>query len=351
MALYINNLIKEKNKQFNNQYLDYYNIVEDWNYSLYKITKSNKGFIPEKGDIFLIQPIKGLYFYGKVLEIHNEGESGKDYFACCLIFNCKTTKISIEDFLENYKNVIGVNEKISLISSLFFQNGKIVVVGNTHLDNNIKYGFLEQVGWYKNDSNSFDEKKIVKDDTLVLKNPDNYRSICKCVDYDGEELNYVPEFYCEHLSFITEHGLLVLFYKEYFINSELFSLNGFKFNASDLFSKKKLNKNNLELLPFKVIELKNGLFSIILDVCDYAHKFKNSLIEGNGYDIERLFMAFLNSNNFVSDFSIIMDSEADCFIASCKSKEYLIDIILKFKKVIENENDLLKLVYLIEKDE
>lgn len=52
MAIYIDDLIGEKNKQFNYQYSDYYNLFDGWNQSLYNIGKSNKDFITKKGDIF-----------------------------------------------------------------------------------------------------------------------------------------------------------------------------------------------------------------------------------------------------------------------------------------------------------
>ena len=204
MAIYVDDLIKEKNDYFNFHNQKFYELLEHWNQSLYKIGKTNKTFIPKKGDIFLIQPIKGLYFYGKVLEIYNEEKSNDGYFAACVIFNSKTTKITIDDFDENYKNLIGVTKKLLLINSLFFQNGKIVVVGNTKIDNNIKFGFIESIGCRKVDDTIIDVKNIIKDDELLYKYPSDYKSVCKYVNYNGNDLDYVPDFYGESLSYITE---------------------------------------------------------------------------------------------------------------------------------------------------
>ena len=340
MTIYIDNLIKEKNKQFNYQHSDYYNLAEGWNQSLYKIGKSNKDFIPKKGDIFIIQPINGLYFYGKVLDVYNEEKSNKDYFACCIIFNCKTTKISIDDFTENYNNVIGVIEKISLISSMFFQNGKIMVVGNTKIDDSVKYGFIESVGWCKIDDKVIDEKNIVKDDTLAIKYPEHYKSVCKYVDYNGDDLNYVPDFYCEYLSYITEYGLLVLFYKEFVIDNELFNLNDFDFNIKNLSMNKTIKKNNdFEISPFNSKKIKNKCYSATLDLVEYEYLFKDYPIIDNGYDIEKIFLYFLEENKFDTK-SITTDSEAGTFVVLCDSKKYLLDIIIMFKKYIENKNNL-----------
>lgn len=339
MAIYIDDLIGEKNKQFNYQYSDYYNLFDGWNQSLYKIGKSNKGFITKKGDIFLIQPIKGLYFYGKVLDVFNERKSKNNYFACCIIFNCKTTKISIDDFVENYNNVIGVTEKISLISSIFFQSGKIMVVGNTKIDDSVKYGFIETVGWRKIDDNIIDEKNIVKDDKLAFEIPQCYKAVCKYVNYNGDDLNYVPEFYCESLSYITEYGLLVLFYKEFFIDNELFNLNGFDFNIKSLCMKKTIKNNNVEILPFKCNKIKNKYYSVTLDVNEYASLFEDYPITGNGYDIEKIFMYFLNEKEYDAK-SIITDSESEMFVVCCENKKFLFNIILDFKSYIENACNL-----------
>jgi hypothetical protein len=338
MAIYIDNLVELKNKQFNIQCSDFYGLSEHWNSSLYKIGKSKKGFIPNKGDIFLIQPIKGLYFYGKVLEIYNEEKSNDGYFAACVIFNSKTTKITIDNFDENYKNLIGVTKKLLLINSLFFQNGKIVVVGNTKIDNNIKFGFIESIGCRKVDDTIIDVKNIIKDDELLYKYPSDYKSVCKYADYNGNDLDYVPDFYGESLSYITEYGLLVLFYKEFYINNELFNYIDFDFNIEKLFAVKKINKNK-EILPFKYEKMSDKKHCITLDVIEYTHLFKDYSIIGNGYDIEKIFMYFLNEEKLDSK-NITTDSESQNFVIYCENKKYLLDVILKFKRYMENIDNL-----------
>lgn len=53
------------------------------NFQLLKIKRSYK--YPEKGDIFVFQPRKNIFFYGLVLNAHVNNLQGEDMYVCCCI--------------------------------------------------------------------------------------------------------------------------------------------------------------------------------------------------------------------------------------------------------------------------
>jgi hypothetical protein len=60
---------------------------------------------------------------------------------------------------------------------------------------------------------------------------------------------------------------------------------------------------------------------------------------GNGYDIEKIFIHFLNEEKLDSK-NITTDSESQNFVIYCENKKYLLDVILKFKRYMENIDNL-----------
>ncbi len=89
--------------------------------------------------------------------------------------------------------------------------------------------------------------------------------------------------------------------------------------------KKTIKNNNVEILPFKYNKIKNKYYSVTLDV--------------NEYDIEKVFMYFLNEKEYDAK-SIITDSESEMFVVCCENKKFLFNIILNFKSYIENACNL-----------
>ena len=94
-----------------------------------------------------------------------------------------------------------------------------------------------------------------------------------------------------------------------------------------------------EILPFKYKKIKDKCYSASIEAIEHTDLFKDYSIIGNGYDIEKIFMLFLDENEFDIK-TIITDSESEMFIVYCENKELLIDIILKFKNYMDNTDNL-----------
>jgi hypothetical protein len=105
----------------------------------------------ETGDVFVIQPRKGLYFYGRVLNAgvttRYRGESGgiswKDVSVIC-IYSCKTTELTLDSFAPDYNYLLTFP---SIVTGSDFRAGYLYKLGNIPIssdeEDQLDYGFYD----------------------------------------------------------------------------------------------------------------------------------------------------------------------------------------------------------------
>ncbi len=137
---------------------------EDCDYQL-KFIESESREINE-GDIFLIMPEEGIYFYGKVLEAKIENKYNSfienQYLVC--IFKCKTRNISMENFKPDYNNLL---IQPAVVTKGYWTQGLFYTIGNiplTEEEKNLDYGLY----------NSIDGKFYKANGTLIERKPKIY---------------------------------------------------------------------------------------------------------------------------------------------------------------------------------
>ncbi len=137
---------------------------EESEYQL-KFIKSDEKEVKE-GDVFVLMPEEGIYFYGKVLEANIRNENNyfiKDQYLVT-IFKCKTKNISIEDFKPDYNDLL---IQPAVVSKGYWTQGIFYNVGNiplTEEEKNLDYGLY----------NSIDGKFYKANGTLIERKPKIY---------------------------------------------------------------------------------------------------------------------------------------------------------------------------------
>ena len=136
--------IKEKLDTFRNK---------DYQLKVIKKTRPNI----ETGDVFLLSPREGVYFYGKVLKskiktINNDTfVEGKQTI---LIFKCKTQTPTMDNFYPYYSDLL---IEPSIVDKSYWTKGYFYTIGNVPLSDmelNLDYGFYKsgipgiRDGWF-----------------------------------------------------------------------------------------------------------------------------------------------------------------------------------------------------------
>ena len=102
----------------------------------------------EKGDVFVVQPKEGLYFYGRVLDAHVDvffrggpEYAWKDSLIVCLYRN-RTTRLTLDDFKPSYDDLL---VRPSYVVPNAFYSGYLYKIGNvpfTKEEEELDYGFF-----------------------------------------------------------------------------------------------------------------------------------------------------------------------------------------------------------------
>ncbi|HBT95593.1 MAG TPA: hypothetical protein DEB24_05685 [Coriobacteriia bacterium] len=111
----------------------------------------------EEGDVFVVQPRKGLYYYGRVLKAHvdvrfhrNENYKWRDSVVVC-IYRSRTKDLSLRDFNPTYENLL---VRPRYLTSKSFNSGYLFVLGNVPLtdeEKQLDYGFFSTTFWIMTD--------------------------------------------------------------------------------------------------------------------------------------------------------------------------------------------------------
>ena len=121
-------------------------------YQLLKIKRSYK--YPEKGDVFVIQPRCGLYFYGLVINASINNLQGQDMYVVA-IFKLRTSELNDNRFTTDYSNLM---LPPMMVDRFYWTKGMFYNVG--HIDD---LGSIPSYGFYRHYYNhrfwnEFDEK-------------------------------------------------------------------------------------------------------------------------------------------------------------------------------------------------
>ena len=145
-----------------------------------------KRIIPKTGDVFLVNPVQDLYFYGIVLKGYVSNNHG-DEQSVIMIFKSKTREQTMDNFILDFDNIlIGpcIVEKGYWSRGYFYNIGKIDL---THIK--LDYGF------YRIGRGQY------------------------CDEY-GRELNYIPK-YLDAFGISTGTGIAYEITKELIIDNSL----------------------------------------------------------------------------------------------------------------------------------
>lgn len=135
-------------KRLSEQPVEVQNKVKELNaknpkdYQLKIIKKSKIG--PKEGDVFLICPRDGVYFYGRVLKANIEHVE-KDIFIhgknVVVIFKCKTEILDMSKYSSNYNDILVGPE---IVDSSYWSKGLFFTIANIPIEpyeEELDYGF------------------------------------------------------------------------------------------------------------------------------------------------------------------------------------------------------------------
>ena len=121
------------------------------NFQLLKIKRSYK--YPEKGDIFVFQPRKNIFFYGLVLNAHVNNLQGEDMYVVAL-FSIKSKSVDKFSFVLDYSKLLLAP---LMVDRFYWTKGLFYNVSHTdNLGTPPSYGFFK-IARVKPFWNEFDE--------------------------------------------------------------------------------------------------------------------------------------------------------------------------------------------------
>ena len=267
---------------------------------------------PQKGDVFVIEPIKGEYYYGIVLEANIlSTKKWINNTNIIVIFNVKTRELDMKNYNPDFRNLI---VRLSCVDNSYWEKGYFYKVGEDHATN-LKYGFFE----FNKDCNG------------------GY-----FIDYNGNYLQYIPEIY-NRLAIKTDIGIALESLWNLYLDGKNDKLNAFIEKEVSLVKK---NKNY-----FKYINEEEYCgVSIDADtekinkLSKYISNKNNIDILLNGYNLEILIETILKKEKPELIDGLKTDPEASLYFAyyaSSKDSEEKSKILFKtIKKYLENRSNL-----------
>lgn len=146
--------------------LDYNPVAENWNARYNTLSAEKRQKIAEAansdlrlleikrkrqkiqtGDVFLLQPRKGIYFFGRVIKANLISKDGKqeliDGANIVFIFSCKTNALELGGFTPDYHHLL---MGPAIVTNGYWTRGLFYNVGNfplSDLEKELDYGFFE----------------------------------------------------------------------------------------------------------------------------------------------------------------------------------------------------------------
>lgn len=135
---------------------------KDYQLKVIKKTKNK----PKEGDIFLVSPREGIYYYGRVLKTEIKHITNDTFIHgknLVFIFKNKTKTLDISNYSQNYEELLIGPE---IVDATYWTKGFFYTIANIPIDNNEKeldYGFY-----------SIGKGKFFKEDGYELKHQPSF---------------------------------------------------------------------------------------------------------------------------------------------------------------------------------
>ncbi len=143
--------------------LDKLNNMHPNEYQL-KVIKRKRTALTD-GDIFVLSPQDGIYFYGKVMKTnirHIGGDSFINGQNLIFIFKCKSKEATLENYKPDYDNLL---IEPSIVGKSYWTSGYFYTIGNeaiSEVEKNLDYGFYKtypsKVIYYKENGVEMDHQ-------------------------------------------------------------------------------------------------------------------------------------------------------------------------------------------------
>ncbi len=124
----------------------------DYQFRVIKKTRDK----PKEGDVFLVRPREGIYFYGRVHKTEIEHIANDTFINgknMVFIFENKTTSLDLSEYSPNYDKILVGPE---IVDDSYWRRGFFFTIANIPIDEyekNLDYGFYSfgRGGFYKED--------------------------------------------------------------------------------------------------------------------------------------------------------------------------------------------------------
>ncbi|MGL4606424.1 MAG: Imm26 family immunity protein, partial [Eubacteriaceae bacterium] len=117
-------------------------VEKNMNEFLLKKIKGSRSIVPKKGDVFLVSPKEGLYFYGVTLSNRLDKKLCEDEeLFTAVIFKEKASGISDRDYSLNFNNIMFPPFIVDLF---YWRRGLFYNIGDSiEIPKNFEYGFFD----------------------------------------------------------------------------------------------------------------------------------------------------------------------------------------------------------------
>lgn len=260
-----------------------------------------KRITPQKGDVFVVKPRNGIYFFGVVI---NSGIQLWDMndVVVVLIFKNRTDSLTKVDFVPDYNNLL---LRPCIVSKYYWNKGYFFNTGQkVDIPSDLDYGFFDSLtNQYKNEYDEFIDRE-------------------PCIAGMHAIYTYIGIAYDINIELYIDNSLYVMPGKT--IPELKGPLNDLK---NDIRS-----SEEIEISPFHLID--NEVFLNVSDYPELKELFLSREEEGfigNGYDWESLATVYLEEicEERIQE-SIEFDSEAQFFRALSEDENDLKEFIIGF---------------------
>ena len=130
-----------------------------------KVIKKSK-IEPKDGDIFVLSPREGIFFYGRVLKANIEHVT-KDSFIhgkhVIVIFKCRTKSLDISNYYANYNDLLTGPD---MVDNTYWTKGLFLTIGNIEnemFESELDYGFysIGKCKYFKENGHELDHQPKV----------------------------------------------------------------------------------------------------------------------------------------------------------------------------------------------
>jgi len=290
-----------------------------------KLIKPDKESVVKVGDVFVLSPMKDVYFFGKVFEAHTQGFNPNHHEYIALMVKHKSNNKDISNFKADYSNILLGPE---VVCPGFWTGGYFEIIDNIPLtkeERKLDYGFFTYDFDYKTDQHY---------GYFIQANGKG--------SLGAPKLKHIPKYYSQYGSGGTYDKLKA----EFIIDPTIIGEPFVPYIKPQRI--KKPSEFDKQIKPFTWAG-DEGSYQLMLDT---SLEYKKEVFDkreddgfcgGSGGDWDSLAKVFIKEKMPKLEDNIEFDSEAGMFNAYSESKTALQKFALAFKEMCENDkliNDL-----------